>query len=70
MNQELFIAACRNKGALTASDRARLLGMPRRSLTRYVKGEHTPLLDTARWIAQQLDVKVDDLWPTSGKKVA
>ena len=63
INEKLFLEACAAKGAVTAEDRARLLGMPRRSLRRYVEGEHTPLLPTAQHIADRLDVTVDALWP-------
>lgn len=65
INTDLFFAACKAKGAITDEHRARLLGMPRRSVYRYIHGEVEPLLFTARWIASQLDVQVDELWPAA-----
>ena len=65
LNRDLFFAACRAKGCITDEDRARLLGMPRRSVTRYVNNEFGPRLTTARWIAERLEVTVDELWPAA-----
>ena len=64
-NGELFEELFRAKGAHTGMDRARLLGMPRRSVYRYAKGEVEPGLATARWIASRLGAKVDELWPAA-----
>jgi hypothetical protein len=65
IDEALFFAACERKGCTSEEDRVRLLGMPRRSVLRYVKSEFEPRLHTARWIARQLDVKVDELWPAA-----
>lgn len=65
LNKDLFLAACEAKGAVTDEGRAALLGMPRKSVFRYVKNETEPRLTTARWIAEQLGVTVDDLWPAA-----
>lgn len=69
---DVYLAACKAKGALTEEDRARLLGMPRRSIYRYEKSTVQPLLTTAQWIAGRINVTVEELWPAAGseKRVA
>ena len=65
LNKDVFIAACAAKNALTDQQRADLLGMPRRAILRYIKGDVKPLLTTARRIANELDTSVDELWPVA-----
>lgn len=65
INEALFFAACQAKGCTSEGDRVNLLGMPRRSVLRVIKSEFEPRLSTARWIASQLDVEVDELWPAA-----
>jgi DNA-binding XRE family transcriptional regulator len=64
-DEQAFLAALAAKGCTSDADRAALLGMPRRSVYRYIKGEVDPRLQTARRIAQTLDAKVDELWPAA-----
>jgi DNA-binding XRE family transcriptional regulator len=63
IREDLYFSACRAKGALRQEDRAVLLGMPRKSVHRYEKNKVEPKISTARWIASQLDLTVDELWP-------
>ncbi len=67
LNRTLFFAACEAHQSKACTDEARaaLFGTSRRALTRYLDGESVPLLTTARRIAKELNVSVDDLWPAA-----
>lgn len=63
LSKDLYLAACRAKGAPRQEDRAELLGMPRRSLLRYENSKIEPRVTTMRHIADILGVEVEELWP-------
>lgn len=65
VDEEAFSAAFAAKGCTSGDDRARLLGIPRRAVYRYAKGEVSPTLSRARRIAAKLGCDVDELWPAA-----
>jgi DNA-binding XRE family transcriptional regulator len=64
-NESAFLAALAAKGCTSDIERAAFLGMPRRSVYRYIKGEVDPRLHTARRIANRLGAQIDELWPAA-----
>lgn len=68
VNTDLFLNACRAKGAVSDAERAALLGRSRKTVYQYAHGKIEPKYYTAVRIAALLEVDPADLWP--GTKVA
>jgi hypothetical protein len=62
VNRQAFLDAFEAKGCKTSADRAALLGVPVRSVQRYLKGDVVPAVTRAQTIASRLDLSVADLW--------
>ena len=65
LSKDVYLDACRAKGATRQEDRAALLGMSRRSLLRYERSSIEPRVSVMRHIATTLDRTVDELWPAA-----
>jgi DNA-binding XRE family transcriptional regulator len=59
---EEFISRAAKRGARLHQDRAELIGVNRSTLDRWQTGQAVPRLDTALYVAKQLDTTVDKLW--------
>lgn len=68
VNTAAWGAAFAAKGCHRDEDRARLLGMTRKSVYRLVRGQVAPLLPTARYIADTLGTDMDALWPKTNSR--
>lgn len=62
LSRELYLDACRAKGARTQEERAQLFGLPRQAVSRYECNKVEPLVSTAQHIAGRIDLTVEDLW--------
>jgi transcriptional regulator with XRE-family HTH domain len=63
-DSDRFDELCAGREAATPAAKAALAGIDESTLWRLRKGQ-TPRLDTARRIAQRLDVTIDELWPAA-----
>lgn len=62
-----FERLCRLKGAVTEDDRAELAGVDRGTVRRWLRGEVSPLLSKAQFLARRLNTTVDELWKDESK---
>lgn len=62
LSVQLYLEACRAKGATSQEQRAQLFGLARQAVSRYETNKVEPLVSTAQWIAGRIDLTVEDLW--------
>jgi DNA-binding XRE family transcriptional regulator len=62
LNFDLYYEVCRAKGATTQEQRAELMGISRRALSRYEVLLVEPLVSSAHTFATRLGLTVEELW--------
>lgn len=63
VNRDTLIKACAAKGAVTADERANLLGITQKMAYNYEYGHIAPNLARAQQIAETLGLEVKEIWP-------
>ncbi|MCG5460804.1 hypothetical protein MED01_004230 [Micromonospora sp. MED01] len=53
---------CEELGAVSRNAQAQLMGVPRTTFFRWLKGTHTPNLTASRRAADRLDLPSDEMW--------